>query len=91
MDKLLEVADQQASPAVSTTSVADLDENLFQQFMGKNPFGTFIVFQGIIIYVKVTQAKNNLFYNIIIKWKWVSNYIICSLLLSSKVFYNMSL
>ena len=41
MDKLLEVADQQASPAVSTTSVADLDENLFQQFMGKNPFWDF--------------------------------------------------
>ena len=41
MDKLLEVADQQASPAVSTTSVADLDENLFQQFMGKNSFWDF--------------------------------------------------
>ena len=41
MNKLLEVADQQASPAVSTTSVEDLDENLFQQFMSKNPFCDF--------------------------------------------------
>ena len=35
MDKLLEVADQQAS-STTTASLTDRDENLFQQFMGKN-------------------------------------------------------
>ena len=40
MDKLLEAADQQASSA-TTTSVAEFDENLFQQFMTKNPIWDF--------------------------------------------------
>ena len=37
MDKLLKVADLQASQSNSAISVADCDENLFQQFMLKNP------------------------------------------------------
>ena len=36
MDKLLEVADQQASLSNSASSAADFDENLFQLFMLKN-------------------------------------------------------
>ena len=36
MDKLLEVADLQASQSNSATSVANFNENLFQQFMLKN-------------------------------------------------------
>ena len=41
MDKLLEVADQQASQSNSATSAADFDENLFQEFMIKNPVWDF--------------------------------------------------
>ena len=37
MDKLLKVADLQASQSNSAISAADCDENLFQQFMLKNP------------------------------------------------------
>ena len=40
MDKLLEVADQQASSA-TTTSIEDFDGNSFQQFMIKNPVWDF--------------------------------------------------
>ena len=36
MDKLLEVADLQASQSNSATSTADFDENVYQQFMLKN-------------------------------------------------------
>ena len=36
MDKLMEVADLQASQSNSPTSAADFDENSFQQFMFKN-------------------------------------------------------
>ena len=38
MDKLLEVVDKQAS---SSMTVADFDENLFQQFISKNPVWDF--------------------------------------------------
>ena len=41
MDKLLEVADQQASQSNSATSAADFDEHLFQQFMIKDPVWDF--------------------------------------------------
>ena len=41
MDKLLDVADQQASQSNSATSAADFDENLFQEFMVKNPVWDF--------------------------------------------------
>ena len=41
MDKLLDVADQQASQSNSATSAADFDENLFQEFMIKNPVWDF--------------------------------------------------
>ena len=41
MDKLLEVADQQASQSNSATSAADFDQNLFQEFMIKNPVWDF--------------------------------------------------
>ena len=34
MDKLFEIADKQAS---SSMTIVDFDENLFQQFMSKNP------------------------------------------------------
>ena len=39
--KLLEVADLQASQSNSASSAADFDENLFQQFMLKNPVWDF--------------------------------------------------
>ena len=41
MDKLLEVADEQASLSNSASSAADFVENLFQQFMLKNPVWDF--------------------------------------------------
>ena len=41
MDKLLDVADQQASQSNSATSAADFDQNLFQEFMIKNPVWDF--------------------------------------------------
>ena len=41
MDKLLEVADQQASLSNSASLAADFDEDLFQQFMLKNPVWDF--------------------------------------------------
>ena len=37
MDKLLESIDKQASLACSVSSLIDFDQNLFQQFMQKNP------------------------------------------------------
>ena len=43
MDKLLEVSAEQASSA-TTTSVADLDENLFQKFMKKNLVGELLLY-----------------------------------------------
>ena len=64
----MEVADPQSS---SDMPVADFDEKLFQQFMSKNPVWDFILYQGMIIYVRVRLTKNNLFYNIIMKWKWM--------------------
>ena len=41
MDKLLDVVDQQASQSNSATSAADFDQNLFQEFMIKNPVWDF--------------------------------------------------
>ena len=41
MDKLLKVADLQASQSYSATSAADFDEHLSQQFMLKNPVWDF--------------------------------------------------
>ena len=41
MDKLLDVADRQASLSKSASSAADFDENLFQQFTLKNPVWDF--------------------------------------------------
>ena len=41
MDKLLDVADQQASQSNSATSADDFDQNLFQEFMIKNPVWDF--------------------------------------------------
>ena len=41
MDKLLDVADRQASLSKSASSAADFDENLFQQFTLKNPVWEF--------------------------------------------------
>ena len=41
MDKLLEVADHQASLSNSASLAADFDEDLFQQFMLKNPVWDF--------------------------------------------------
>ena len=38
MDKLFEIADKQAS---SSMTIVDFDENLFQQFMSKNPVWDF--------------------------------------------------
>ena len=37
MDKLLELVDKQASLACWVSSLIDFDQNLFQQFMQKNP------------------------------------------------------
>ena len=37
MDKMLESTDKQASLACSVSSLIDFDQNLFQQFMQKNP------------------------------------------------------
>ena len=56
MDKLLEVVEKQAS---SSVTVADFDENLFQQFLSKNPVWIFMLFQGMIIYVRVRLSKHN--------------------------------
>ena len=36
MEKLLEVADQQASSTSSASDVADFDENLFHELMNRN-------------------------------------------------------
>ena len=41
MEKLLEVADQQASSASSASDVADFDENLFHEFMNRNSVWNF--------------------------------------------------
>ena len=41
MDKLLRDVDLQASQSNSATSAPDFDENLFQQFMLKNPVWDF--------------------------------------------------
>ena len=41
MDKLLESVDKQAFLAFSVSSLIDFDQNLFQQFMQKNPVWDF--------------------------------------------------
>ena len=41
MEKLLEVADQQASSASSASDVAEFDENLFHGFMNTNSVWNF--------------------------------------------------
>ena len=41
MDKLLESVDKQASLACSVSLLIDFDQNLFQQFMQKNPVWDF--------------------------------------------------
>ena len=60
MEKLLEAADKQA-PLVSTVPFVEFDENIFQQFMLKNPFGIFMVSQGKIIWPKLRLREKNLF------------------------------
>ena len=41
MDKLLESVDKQASLACSASSLIDFDQNLFKQFLQKNPVWDF--------------------------------------------------
>ena len=61
MDKLLEVADQQASLSSSASPAADFDENLFPQFMLKNLVWDFIVSQGMNIYKEVRLIKSSFY------------------------------
>ena len=73
MDKLLESVDKQASLACSVSSLIDFDQNLFQQFMQKNPVWDFHGVSREECLHKAKLRKSRLFYVIIIQWQTVSD------------------
>ena len=68
MDKLLESVDKQASLACSVSALIDFDQNLFQQFMPKNPVWDFHGVSREECLHKAKLRKSRLFYIIIIQW-----------------------
>ena len=78
MDKLLEVVDKQA---YSSMTVADFNENLFQQFMSKNPVGDFHAISRDDYLRKGKAVKAQLLLNYYKQMKIVEQYIFYRFLL----------
>ena len=88
MDKLLEVTDLQASQSNSASSAADFNENLFQQFMLKNPVWDFHCISRDEYLQRSKADKEQLLLKYYNNTK-MGRQIHCILLHSCKVFYNM--
>ena len=88
MDKLLEVTDLQASQSNSASSAADFNENLFQQFMLKNPVWDFHCISRDEYLQRSKADKEQLLLKYYNNTK-MGRQIHCILLYSCKVFYNM--
>ena len=78
MDKLLEVADKQASPSMT---VADFDENLFQEFLSGTPVWDFCAISKDDCLRKSKADKEQLLLNYYKQMKIGEKCIFCCLLL----------
>ena len=63
MDKLLQVADKQAYNQTSSQNF-EFDENVFQQFMCKNPLWDYIVSHKRSFFRKLNLKKSGFFQHI---------------------------